>query len=321
MDKKLLLDLFKIPAMSGDEGKVSEFIQKQLKILNIDFTVDNTGNIFNVSNPNRPLLCAHMDTVQSKFDTIMSKFVHIVKGEILKGYGVIGGDDKCGIFAILELLKEGHKDVNFLFTVEEESGAVGSTMFVSENDISEIPYGIILDRRGSGDIICYRNDYGTIEFENAISEIGKVYGFKPSVGTFSDADQLNEQISCANLSVGYYNAHTKNEFVVLSELQNTINYVNKLLTSLEDQKFEAPETFKYKNITAGKFDPGYDDYYDDYYDAFGNSFKSCDVCYGFKKDHQVLKTLNMIICDECLEELEEEIYELTIHKRTSEFGE
>lgn len=314
MDRKLLMDLFMIPSQSKKEGGIIAFIESYLREIDIEFKTDDVGNIYNISNKDKPLLSAHMDTVQDDSDVLMSKFINM-KGDIIKGYGVIGGDDKCGIYAILDLLKNGHTDVNFLFTVQEENGGIGSTYFMNNNTISHCLYGLVLDRRGSGDIICEKNSYGTRDFENVLVKMGAPFGYKVNTGTFSDADFISEDISCANLSVGYYNAHMKNEYVVIPELQNSINYVHAVIKNL-DIKFGAPIKKAYSsypkdigwlNSTSGV------DVLDDYiYDNFLNESDVFatheDECYLCGSPASIyIDTLSSFICDRCFEELQWEM--------------
>ena len=311
MNKKLLLDLFHLPSQPGLEGKVQDFIADFLTQNKVEFEVDEVGNIFNISKKDRPLISAHMDTVQDDFDTLMTKFIGIKNG-IVKGYGVIGGDDKCGIYAILELLENGHRDFNFIFSVQEETGGIGIEHFTRTQDLSHILWGIVLDRRGKSDILCEKgHEYGTKNFEKALLTVGENFGFTVGQGTFSDADYLSDQISCANLSIGYYNAHYKNEYVVLSELQNTINFVHYLIKHL-DVKFEAPEKiFSYSNWTRQAYG-----YYDDGYylrDEYSNMrVDTCDICASVTDDIRDMKTLGFKLCADCrtdlLMELEEENY-------------
>jgi putative aminopeptidase FrvX len=308
MDTKLLLDMFHIPSQSSKESKMREFLTSYLKSIGISFKLDSVGNIYNISNINKPLLSAHMDTVQDDFDVLMSKFIGIKQG-MVKGYGVIGGDDKCGIYAILDLLKNGHTDVNFIFSVEEEVGGIGSSYFEKHNDLTHILYGLILDRRGSGDIICEYNEYGTKHFESTLAQIGTHYGFKPDKGTFSDADNFSEQISCANLSVGYYNAHCKNEYVILSDLQNTINYVHSIVKHL-DVKFEAPEkTFSYTGYgwLNGRNHSGHADYGVEEYLYPTETAEMCELCGSTKTPSRLLKTLGFHLCKDCIEDLKWEL--------------
>lgn len=259
MNKKLLLDIFHISAQAGDEKNMQEFIIKFLELEKIPYSMDDMGNIYNITCLNRPLLNAHMDSVQDFIDGYLQNFTKIYGNQFLKGYGNIGADDKCGIYIILELLKT--NSFNFLFTVQEESGLVGSSYFIRQNDISYIPYGLTFDRMGASDILCVNNDYGTPEFEKALEEIGKKFGYIPSTGLISDADNISDQISTCNLSVGYYNHHSKNEFVDIVELENALKFSQTILDNI-DEKFEAP----IKIMTRYT---GYEGYYEsDYYENY-----------------------------------------------------
>lgn len=267
MDTKLLLDIFHVPSQSTEEEKMRAFIQKYLEEHNIPYEIDDYGNLYNLSDESMPILNAHMDTVQDSNDGKLQKFAKIRNG-ILSGYGVIGGDDKCGIFIILETLKT--HPVNFIFSVEEEIGTRGITYFMNNNNISNFPYAITLDRQGSSDIICYQNDYGTLDFEDTLENIGSRFGYKGAVGLFSDADQISDQISCANLSVGYYNPHQKSEFVNLADLENALKFTRAIIEEV-DEKFKAPaKKYSYHDIGRGYRYYDYDYTYD-WYDRKGKS--------------------------------------------------
>lgn len=290
MDKKLLLNIFKIAAPSNSEYKMAEFIENFLKENKINFTTDSEGNIFNVDNKNTPLLSAHMDTVQGDIDTKLTNFIKI-RGNVLSGYGIIGADDKCGIYIILNLLRQ--RKLNFIFSVGEETGAHGIRHFISKTDLRNIPYGIVLDRRGSGDIICSKNDYGIQEFETVLTEIGKVFKYSPAMGTFSDADFLNEKISCANLSVGYYNAHSKDEFVLLDELNNAECFVFSIVKNVKE-KFKKPEKYSAYGNYNSPYNSGYDNF-DDFGDLYTCVFckEAVDIFY--------LQTIEKYVCKACAE--------------------
>lgn len=257
MDKQLLLDIFRIPSQSGYEDDMNAFIIDFLRKEAIPYSVDDIGNIYNVNCRNRPLLNAHTDTVQDDTDGKLQKLVKIYNNRFLKGYGVIGADDKCGIYIILQLLKT--NEFNFLFTVQEESGLMGSSYFMSKNDISYIPYGLTFDRYGSSDILCTSNDYGNQKFEDALEVVGREFGYRPAMGVLSDADNISDQISTCNLSVGYYGHHTKSEFVDINELENAVNYAQAILDNIQE-KFEAPD-----KRNSYKYYSGYGYYDDDYF--------------------------------------------------------
>jgi len=303
MDKKLLLDIFRVPSMSGSEEGMAFYIKEYLKKLDIPFKTDAIGNIFYYEYEGKPLLSAHMDSVQDIDDASLTRFIKIRGNRVLSGYGVIGGDDKCGIYIILQLLKS--MKVNFLFTVEEETGGAGSRNFIKDNDISHLPYGLILDRRGSGDIICEFNEYGTLEFEKVLEGIGEPFGYSKNTGTFSDGDYISEQISCANLSVGYYNWHSKTEFVDLEDLERAFDFTYAIVTNVT-AKFDKPE----KDLSGYNKFIGRHDYMYGMDESFYEGIEEqnyCDFCGNGTLKWKKLRSINRIACEECFKKLEDEI--------------
>ena len=77
MNTKLLLELLRIPAPSYSEEVVAEFIKKKLDELKVPYKEDSMGNIFNTTHTNKPLLCAHIDTVQDSHDVELTEFINI----------------------------------------------------------------------------------------------------------------------------------------------------------------------------------------------------------------------------------------------------
>jgi len=265
LDKKLLMQIFKVGSRSGSETKMIKFIINFLEENNIPYTEDSYGNIVRIHNHKKPILNAHMDTVQDEIDESLTRFVKIRKG-VLSSYGVLGGDDKCGIYIILHLLRENPDEYNFIFSVcEEIGGGNGIQKIVKdfEKGIEKCPYFLTLDRKGDDDILCTNNDYGTKKFEDdlvKISNDGK-FGYSPGTGTFSDANSLSNYISGANLSVGYYNAHKKNEFVILRDLENALRFVDKITKTIKTSYDKPVKTYGgyYGGYYSGyDYDYGYD---------------------------------------------------------------
>lgn len=288
MNKELLMNIFRIPAETGGEKAMATFIKSYLKKNSIKYKEDKKGNIYNVSHTGNPILSSHMDTVQDKYDMKLTNFIKI-RGNVLSGYGVIGGDDKCGIYIILDLVTQ-VKNLNFIFSVEEESGGDGIRTFVSNNDLTGITYGLVLDRRGNSDIICCKNDYGIKKFENLLLEVGKVFGYSVSSGTFSDADYLSDKISCANVSVGYYNPHSKDEFVLLDDLEKACHFVFSIIKNIKE-KFAKPLKYNYKKSRFNYY--SYDNSY------YSSTYDKCFICNKEKTKLIYLAALDKYTCKSC----------------------
>lgn len=296
IDEGLLLSIFKIGSPSYKETAIASFVKEVLSINGIDFAIDIKGNIYNISNENMPLLSAHMDTVQKEEDRLLAEFCRIRTypdgKKILKGLGIIGGDDKCGVYIILEMLKS-HKNLNFIFSVEEEVGGRGISSFVNERDFSKIPYGIVLDRRYGTDIICEKNNYGTKEFENDLATIGKKYNYSPASGTFSDANSISSFMSCANLSVGYYQPHSTHEYVSLEDLEKAIKYTEEIIMAIS-KRYETPKTKVTSTPSHGTYWDGYD-YDEDYYRRYQNRGTTSNPITQSVKEKRKLKKIEPVI--------------------------
>jgi len=229
----LLKQLYWINSPSGSEQGMSGFIRSCLDDMGIDFETDEYFQIFSLSKPDRPIICCHIDQIG---DEPICQLIE--KDGIITGDKNIGADDKNGIWICLNLLCQ-FPDLNFIFsTCEEIRGNIHH--IVNDIDISDFPYCLVFDRKGSGDIIGAGNDYCNFDFEKAISEIGLLFGFSPAQGIFSDCNELSHHINCVNLSCGYYNAHTDTEYTVIAELENSLEFAKEILTDekLNSQKFE-----------------------------------------------------------------------------------
>ena len=217
------------------------------------------------------LLTAHMDTVH---DEPVKDWYETEKGRISSPQG-IGGDDRCGIWIILQILKAGYKP-HVLFCEDEETGGIGSHKFVKTNykfALSNCKYFIELDRMGNNDAVFYK--CGNKKFQDYIMDTTK---YQKAYGSFSDISVLSPEtdIASVNLSCGYYNPHTLSEYVEYDEMERTTKVVQELLDKAFD---EEAEWFDYQQsvTTYGGYGSygyggyGYRDYYDDdddYYSWF-----------------------------------------------------
>ena len=187
------------------------------------------------------LLVAHLDTVHKNLPQVILYDAH--KKTMSSPQG-IGGDDRCGVFMIFEIIKRFNCSV--LFCEDEEIGTVGARKF-TETDLAQtlsFNYAIEFDRKGKNDAVFY--DCDNDEFEEFIT---KEY-YATAYGSFSDISVVAPFLKCAavNLSCGYYNAHTTSEYVVVTEMIASINAAcNILERTTENDKFEYVECNYYNN--------------------------------------------------------------------------
>lgn len=211
------------------------------------------------------LLVAHMDTVHKE---TVKKIKYL--GSIISSPQGIGGDDRCGVYIILELIK--HFKCSVLFTEDEEIGCVGAGKFAKSDypKQCDVKYIVEFDRRGSHDAVFYSCD--NKEFESFVESTGY---FKTSWGTYSDICDVAPAIGVAavNLSSGYHNEHTKTETINLLEVKRIIEEAKLLLIK------DVEKPFEYVEGKRGSIFYDYDDYYDDYY--YGNRFSEDYTSYNY----------------------------------------
>ena len=209
------------------------------------------------------LLTAHLDTVHDE----TPKEIIYKSGKVSSPQG-IGGDDRCGVYMILQLIQQ--YDCHVLFCEDEEIGGIGSDKFAESETCKSlydsINYVIELDRKGKNDAVYY--SCANTKFEDFIEE----KFFKYAWGSFSDICNICPEIGIAgvNLSCGYYNAHTKMEYVVLSEMEKAIKEVGKLIDrTTDDNKYEYIKKVYSTQYLYGRYN-GYDD--DDYYIGYNYGY-------------------------------------------------
>ena len=163
------LELVQIDSPTSKEGKIAQVLVKKLEEIGCEVIIDDagektgaeTGNIIETLKGNREgrkiLFSSHMDTVSPSIGVkpIIDETNGIIKSD---GTTVLGSDDKAGIAAILEALRNikenniDHADIQVVFSIWEEGGLHGAKNL----DYSKIDaeYAFVLDSGGSpGEII------------------------------------------------------------------------------------------------------------------------------------------------------------------------
>jgi len=207
------------------------------------------------------LLVAHMDTVHKE----TCKTINEVDGKISSPEG-IGGDDRCGVYIIMLIARELHCSV--LLCEDEEKGGIGAKKFTKAKykytdstgktiekkyiDNLDVNYMIEFDRKGNSDAVFYSCD--NKDFTNFVTE---GTGFKFATGSFSDISTLmpSSKIAGVNLSSGYYNPHSTEEYVVYDDMIDTVGAAISLIKDEVNEpfkfiakKYEAPKKYDYSSF-------------------------------------------------------------------------
>lgn len=213
------------------------------------------------------LLVAHLDTVHKEAPY---EFIYDPTNKSYSSPQGIGGDDRCGVYMILEVIKKFNCSV--LFCEDEEIGCVGAQKFVNTELCQSLEFNYIIefDRKGSTDAVFY--DCDNPEFEDFIT---KDY-YKTAYGSFSDISYLAPALGCAavNLSCGYYQAHTTDEYVVIATMEKSIEEACKILERTTEK-----DIFDYIEADYSWYKNGDYDYYscDEYYGKFCYLFEYVDM--------------------------------------------
>lgn len=216
------------------------------------------------------LLVAHMDTVHTETPTICKSS----DGNIMMAPEGIGGDDRCGVWIVLQVLQK--YDCHILFTQDEEVGALGAKAFTQSGLMPDVNFIVQPDRKGSTDAVYY--DCGNDEFMEMVS---LKTGYKESFGSFSDISYLAPYMDRAavNLSSGYHSPHMKSEYVVMDQVKDTIQAITNMLEGLDEtivypynkvvyQKYAPPSG--YKKYTPYSWSTSRDDINDIEWDEYYN---------------------------------------------------
>lgn len=257
---KLLKDLYMIDHPSGSEQQMITFILNYCKnIPNVVFELDHYNNLFITKNTNNPetyaCLLAHTDQIK----TSKGSYRIYESDGVLYGLHKLDGsrcglgcDDSNGICVALQMLEE-LPDLKVIFTTEEELGAKGAIEACFNTDfLYNVRYFLQADRRGSSDLITHTNgiDVVTEEFLSDLKPLMKKYGYSENTGTYTDVGELveNARICGVNISCGYYSEHTAKEYCKISELENCLNFIYEILTTLNsDKQYHIEITSRYSS--------------------------------------------------------------------------
>lgn len=256
-DLQLLKSVLSVPTKTYQEGEMVKYLINWCNKEGLDYEVDQSYNVYVTKKTGEvpegfyyPCVVAHTDTVHN-IDTINVREEELpnAQGEIKLAYKAyndqgsptgIGGDDKAGVFACLTLLKE----MPFLkagFFVSEETGCHGSqkanTRFFEDVGYViqfDAPENWMITERCFGQQLFDRDSEFFKVCDKVLTE-GMVpadmdYMTHPYTDVWALRSKFN--FSCINFSIGYYNYHTKNEYVVVEDVFNGINMGRKMIENL-----------------------------------------------------------------------------------------
>ena len=224
--EKKLLDMLTYKRREGSVGQQlfnTRFIQPMMgkpdKVGNYLCQVYPDGQVekfAGVIHPkNKIIFMAHHDTVhktdgrQKVFYDTVSKTAYVDHDECL------GADCTTGVFLILEMIRAKVPGL-YIIHAGEECGGIGSSDIVKGNPkwLNDVDACISFDRYGTNSIITHQMGQRTCSesFADDLESILKMNLKSDSGGVYTDSYEYCDIVSeCTNISVGYYNQHTKME--------------------------------------------------------------------------------------------------------------
>ena len=218
--------------------------------------IDSIGNIWCKIGEPTTVFTAHMDCVHNMEEVLP------VKGKIVGGKydktpcifldessknTALGTDDKAGIRILLHMI-ENEVTGLYIFTVEEECGCVGAKHAATILP-SYIKRAICFDRRDTTSVITkmWQGPCCSDEFADEIIRQLDMGHVKDTGGSSTDTVQFHDLLdNYTNISVGYYNEHTKDEWLDTRYFRKLMKQVLKVdWENLPENKRPLPKPTSY----------------------------------------------------------------------------
>jgi len=267
MDNKLksLKDVMAVQTTSYNVKQMNKYIRNFVKDIPDCVLYKNHGNLYVTRGDADvyPCVVAHTDTVHDihkEFHVKRHKDVLYAINHNYERVG-IGGDDKVGVFVALEILRT-TPNCKVAFFRDEEVGCVGSKL-ADMPFFKDVAFVMQCDRQGYADFVneIFYEKLFSDEFSQAIAPLLDKYGRVESDGGMTDVWQLTENkldVCVANMSCGYYDPHSDNEYIKISEVMATYALVKEICESFGDKKWVITDRVGYYNgyYTGGYYGSG-----------------------------------------------------------------
>ena len=243
----LLFDLLTQTSPHGSEENIRKIILGWLERHGSSnpWLVDEVGNLMITvgdTTKHRTMFSCHMDTVHRKEEKNLLwlssvGYVYATSNEKdheKRTKAILGADDKVGCYLMARMIAE-HIPGWYVFHVGEEHGGVGSAALVKSHEVEidgKFDRCIALDRKGHSNIItkqaagvCCSDKFASALAKELKDKSKAMYvNFKGDpTGTFTDSSNYRKLIpECTNLSVGYFDQHSRDETFDLTWVENIL---------------------------------------------------------------------------------------------------
>lgn len=254
-----LKEVLEIPSYSGMEDLVVEYIVDFCEKHDLKYYVDKSHNVYVTKGKIKkgeyyPCVVAHTDTVHYDQKDMIKNREKITINEFNDGEKIrlmgwnsktdsptgIGGDDKVGVYICLNLLLE-FDTIKAAFFVEEEIGMRGSKQ-ADPKFFKDVGYAIQFDgptRNWFSKTLMGKSLWNQ-DFLKDVKPLLENYNVDNfSIDPFTDVLQLVEKFGfcCSVFPTGYYNQHSKYEYVIPEETQECYDLGKEALQVLGLKKY------------------------------------------------------------------------------------
>lgn len=260
-DLSLLYPILRTQSKSRQQQDMQAHIYSELVSLGATVEYDApTGNIYATKGVATyyPCYVAHLDTVHA---IIPNYDIRVRPNGDLIGWNVdtntisgIGGDDKCGLFIALAMLRDLPAAKVALFT-DEEIGCLGA-YDAQMSFFHDAAFVLEADRRGNSDIV--RDAAGvelySDEFSEAIAATMAAHDIAEEYGSITDVMTLKKNglaVSCLNMSAGYHQPHQPETFIRPADLARALSFARGITEAAAGRQW--PHTYTRKSKSYVKW--------------------------------------------------------------------
>lgn len=195
---------------------------------------DRYGNYYRIIGNPTTMFTSHLDTYSTIQEKVRVREVIKDNELFIKSTSdtILGADGKAGVTLMMYMMENNITGLYYFFIGGERWGIGSNKVCESINELSylkNINKVISFDRRGYDSVITQQMDQECCSelFANALvdelNNNGMYYRKDPS-GMFTDSANFVGVIpECTNISVGFFEEHTENEFVNLTFLEKLSN--------------------------------------------------------------------------------------------------
>lgn len=257
--RKKFLELTKWTYPFGTEHLFEKYLPKGIK-------KDEFGNYYLKCNPNNEkidtIFTSHIDTACKKYQ----KVKHLeTKKLIFSRNSILGADNKAGVTIMLYMIENKIPGLYYFF-IGEEVGRIGSRWAAIYKNFENYKKVISFDRKGKESLVTFQSKYRSCSnmFADNLINLYSKHGInlkKDPNGSATDSKSFMEIIpECTNISVGYNNQHTIEEYIDIEFLEKIAKASlkiewNKLKVYRDpcrkEKKFNDNVAYGYKNHYNG----------------------------------------------------------------------